>query len=154
MNFTTQMIHPMLVHFPIALILVGFLFATVTLFCGKCCKKCATDSDHSKYSVSCLEKVGFYLLTLGSLSAVAALIAGYVFTEEMVGVMGSMRDTHSSVAIAAMVVSLIACAVYAYYIYSAKKVRQVLYIGYVLYLIAAVLIGITGHLGGEMVFGV
>lgn len=153
MNFTTQMIHPMLVHFPIALILVGFLFATITLFCGKCCKKCAT-SDHGKSSVSCMEKVGFYLLTLGSLSAVAALAAGYLFTKEMVGVMGEMRTTHASMALAAMVVAIIACAIYAYYIYSTKKVRQVLYIGYALYVIAAVLIGITGHLGGEMVFGV
>lgn len=147
------MIHPMVVHFPIALILVGFLFATITLFCGKCCKTCcASTSDGGR--PSCMEKVGFYLLTLGSLSALVAIVVGYAFTEQMEGMMGDMRTTHALMAMASMVVALIACAIYAYYIYSTKKVRQVLYIGYILYVIAAVLIAITGHLGGEMVFGI
>ena len=54
----------MIVHFPIALITVGFLAEVVSLFFK---------------SEKCLSKTGFYLMILGALSAIAAWSTGQLF---------------------------------------------------------------------------
>ncbi len=56
----TTHIHPMIVHFPIALLIVGFLFDLIGTFVKK-----------DFYS-----KAGFYLLILGTLGVVAAYFSG------------------------------------------------------------------------------
>lgn len=144
----TSTFHPMMVHFPIALLLVGFLFATLALFC----KKCNSVSDCNGTKPSCILKVGYWLLALGALSAAASVTTGALFTTEMEGIMGQLRDTHQALAFTTMIVSLIAAAIYTYFIYKAPKVVQVHYIGYALYVVAAVMVGITGHYGGMMVY--
>lgn len=167
----TQMIHPMLVHFPIALILVGFLFSTIAVIWGRSSKSprkgavrtgassahgaakagascCGVDSER----LWCVEKCGFWMLGLGAISALVALCSGYVFTNAMPGVTGEIRTTHASFALMSMVVAMIAAGIYAYYIYGRKRNEQVKFIGYILYAVAVVLIAITGHLGGSMVF--
>ena len=55
--FNTDHLHPMIVHFPIALITVGLLAEVVSLFFK---------------NEKCLSKTGFYLMILGSLGAIAA----------------------------------------------------------------------------------
>lgn len=141
-------IHPMIVHFPIALVIVGFAFATLAMFCKKC--SCQGVQDQS-CKASCVSKVGYWLLALGSLSAVAAVLSGMFFTSEMTGPMGRLRDTHEMLAIATMIVGLITSGVYTYYIYKAR-IPQVQIIGYVLYLVTVVLVAVTGHYGGTMVY--
>ena len=59
--FDTSHFHPMLVHFPIALVIFGFLAELASLFFKK---------------EACLSKLGFYLLILGTLSALAAWFTG------------------------------------------------------------------------------
>lgn len=54
--FNTSHLHPMLVHFPIALVVFGFLADAVSLFYKK---------------ETCLSKTGFYLLVIGTLAAIA-----------------------------------------------------------------------------------
>ena len=71
-------IHPMLVHFPIALIVIGFVADFASLVFKK---------------EACLSKAGFYLLIVGTLSAVFALLAGVLFTSDMSGSTGEVRDT-------------------------------------------------------------
>jgi uncharacterized membrane protein len=56
----TVHIHPMIVHFPIALLIVGFLFDILSLFIKK-----------EFYS-----NAGFYLLILGTLGIIAAYFTG------------------------------------------------------------------------------
>jgi hypothetical protein len=52
--FNSAHFHPMIVHFPVALILVGFLADVVFLFLKK---------------ELCLSKMGLYLMVLGTLKA-------------------------------------------------------------------------------------
>lgn len=138
----------MVVHFPIALLIVGFAFASLTLVCKKCTKSdCSLDDNKP----SCVQKVSYWLLSLGALSAVVAILTGLFFTNEMQGPLGTMRDTHALLAGATTITALIAAAVYTYYIYKAHT-KPVLFIGYSLYVICTILVAITGHYGGEMVY--
>lgn len=140
-------LHPMVVHFPIALLVVGFGFATLAMFCKKCNAVGCTDPTKP----SCVQKVAYWLLSLGALSGAAAVLSGIVFTNEMVGPLGSLRNTHEVLAISTTVVALIAAGVYTYYIYKAR-IAQVQVIGYALYALAALLVSVTGHYGGLMVY--
>lgn len=145
----TAAFHPMLVHFPVALLMVGFLFSTVGLFCKQCCKcGCSTDSGNP----SCIMRAGYWLLVLGALGAVASVLSGMIFTEPMQGIMGEKRSVHQLFAIMTMSVSIVSAAIMTYYIYSAKRTRPVLIIGYILYAATMILVAITGHLGGAMVY--
>lgn len=166
----------MVVHFPIALLIVGFLFASLMMFCPCCRSKSKSsvkpdsldnhaDSDASltqdscqtddlskcRCRTNCIEPFAFWLLTLGALSAVAAVLTGAIFTKDMIGPLGELRTTHEFLAFTTMIVSLIAAAVYAYYMYKAK-IRQVQVIAYSLYVVAVILVSITGHYGGLIVY--
>ena len=59
--FTTNHLHPMLVHFPIALIAIGFLAELAFIFFKK---------------EICLTKVGYYLLIVGTLAACVTWLSG------------------------------------------------------------------------------
>lgn len=142
-----MIIHPVVVHFPIALLIVGFLFATLSVFCKKCNKIDCTQTGKP----SCIQKVAYWLLLLGALGAVGAVLSGTFFTHSMTGPLGELRDTHQMLAISTMTVSLIAAAVYTYYIYKAPT-KEVLTIGYILYVVSVILVSITGHYGGEIVY--
>lgn len=137
----------MVVHFPIALLVVGFGFATLSMFCKKCNAVGCTDPTKP----SCIEKVAYWLLSLGALSGVGGVMSGMLFTSAMEGPMGALRATHQLLAISTTVVALIAAGIYTYYIYKAR-IRQVQVIGYALYAVATLLVCITGHYGGLMIY--
>lgn len=141
----TKFIHPAIVHFPIALIITGFLFASLSLFCKG---KCQAAEQGTK---PCVLKCAFWILSLGALSALAAILTGFVFTTAMEGVAGTMRATHAAFAMSATGVSLCAAVVYGVVLYT-KRMANLQLVGYTLYAVAVVLIAITGHLGGKMVF--
>ena len=77
--FSTDHLHPMLVHFPIAIVIVGFLAECAALFYKK-------DALYSE--------MAYYLLLLGTLSATVALVAGALFTGEMGGAAGEVQEMH------------------------------------------------------------
>lgn len=141
-------IHPMIVHFPIALVITGFLFATIALFCKRCsCSVGQAPSDKA----SCVSKVGYWMLALGTLGAIGAVLSGFFFTSDMTGPMERILNTHQLLAISTLIVGFIASGVYTYYIYKAR-LKPVEYIGYALYFATVVLVSITGHYGGTMVY--
>lgn len=39
-------LHPMVVHFPIALLITGFLFASMAIFCKRCGESCGADNQN------------------------------------------------------------------------------------------------------------
>ena len=131
--FDTSHFHPMLVHFPIALAVVGLFFEVIFYRKGNEKPVC-----------------GEFILYLAALSAIAALLTGLLFTSSLSGEALVMKNKHQLFAILSTVFLCLTSLAYLYQRFS-KKNRQSL-IGIGLYIISFVLIGITGFLGGDLVY--
>jgi uncharacterized membrane protein len=135
----TQILHPMIVHFPIALILTGFLADTISLFIKK---------------ENCLSKVGLYLMVLGTLGAIAAVITGEYFTNKVEGDALPLKEVHELFGKITMFI-LIAASVFRIFLVMKKKDEGSLkWIVYFLFLLAVIAIAITGYKGGSIVYDV
>lgn len=77
--FTFDHIHPMIVHFPIVLILIGFAAEVAYLFFRK----------EPLFSAA-----GLWLLCIGAVSAVFAYVSGAFLTKELYGEAGSVQSLH------------------------------------------------------------
>jgi uncharacterized membrane protein len=134
--FNSTHFHPMMVHFPIALILAGFMFDVVSLVWKK---------------EPCLSRAGFWLQILGMAGAVFAFGTGYFLTSPMEGEAGLMREKHELFATMALVSIIVATLFRIVAIYLDKKTSGVRFTILGLYFISAVFISVTGFLGGNLV---
>ena len=135
--FNTAHLHPLIVHFPVALLIVGFVADTVYLLYKK---------------EVCLSKVGFYLMLAGTLGAVAAVLSGNFFTEDMSGTAETIRERHETLANITMYLMIVA-SILRIILVKKGKTESIAGLGvYMLYMIGAILVGYTGFLGGTMVF--
>lgn len=135
--FTTSHLHPMLVHFPIALVMVGFLAEIISLFIKK---------------QKCLSFAGFWLLLLGTLAAVAAYLTGEFLTGEMTGGAGEIKEIHELFA-AITLWTLVAGSIFRLYLkFSGKENTQLKWLAFALYAVSAISVSITGFYGGTLVF--
>lgn len=135
--FNTAHLHPLIVHFPIALLIVGFVADTVYLLYKK---------------EVCLSKAGFYLMLAGTLGAVAAVLSGNFFTEDMTGSVEVIRERHETLANITMYVMIAASILRIYLVQKGKAESKAVLGVYILYLIGVISVGYTGMLGGTMVF--
>ncbi len=133
----TNHLHPMLVHFPIALIAVGFLFDLASVFYKK---------------EACLSKTGFYLLILGTLAAITALFTGALFTAEMSGAAGAVKYTHELFAWITVSNLVILSALRILLKVQNKENTNLKWIAFALYGLAAFSVSITGYYGGTLVY--
>ena len=130
-------IHPMVVHFPIALLLLGFVFELIFHFFRK---------------EEIFETGSFWLLIAGALSAFAAYFSGAFLTMEQRGIAGAVQNTHELFA-EITVGSALICTAFKIYIKSEGKSNKILnHIGFVLYAIAAIAVSVTGYYGGVLVY--
>ena len=131
-------LHPMSVHFPIALLIVGFLSDIVGLL---------TKRDF-------FTQAGFYLFTLGALGVIAAFITGSQAGDGIVeeGALNQALETHEGVAeLTIWVVS--SAAVFRIALFLLKKYSGVLkMVSLALGLLAVMAIARTGYYGGELVY--
>ncbi len=134
---STSHLHPMLVHFPIALIVVGFVADVASLFFKK---------------DACLSKAGFYLLLAGTLSAVLALLTGALFTSEMSGTAGDVKETHELFAWITVIASVIASLFRIFLVVKKSEQSDLKWIGFALYCLTAISVSITGFFGGSLVY--
>lgn len=135
--FNTDHLHPMLVHFPIALVLVGFLAECAAVYYKK--------DAH-------FEKMGYYLLLLGTIAAGVALLSGALFTGEMQGAAGTVQETHELFAWITLCLLITTSLIR---ILSNDKLEEkslVKWLAFALYGLAAISVGITGFYGGTLVF--
>ncbi|MFA5974289.1 MAG: DUF2231 domain-containing protein [Lentimicrobiaceae bacterium] len=135
--FDTSHLHPVIVHFPIALLIVGFVADTVYMLYKK---------------EACLSKVGFYLMLAGTLGAIAAVLSGNFFTEDMSGSVEAVRERHETFANITMYVMIVASILRIFLVYKGKAESKAGLGVYLLYLIGVITVGYTGMLGGTMVF--
>ncbi len=135
--FDSSHFHPMLVHFPIALVTVGFLFDVYGMFFKK---------------EKCLSLTGMYLLFIGTFSAIAAVLAGFLFTNEMEGAAGQLRERHELFAIISICILLLTSIIRIFMVWKKKENRLFRWIVLGLYLCAVGSISFTGFMGGSLVY--
>ena len=133
---TISHLHPMMVHFPIALIAVGFIADLLNLFTKK---------------EPCLSKIGYYLEILGMAGAIVAWGTGYFLTSPMEGEAGLMRDKHELFATITLVTIVIATIARIILNYIGTENTKFKYIPLFLYFLAFLFVSYTGFLGGTLV---
>ncbi len=131
-------LHPMVVHFPIALLIVGFAFDIVSLFVRK----------------EFFLKAGLYLLILGAAGAVAAFISGNL-AGEGVAEGGSLQQAigrHEEAATLTLWILGAAVVVRLASIVFRKFESSLRWLGVILFLAGALSVSRTAHLGGQLVY--
>jgi uncharacterized membrane protein len=128
----------MIVHFPVALITIGFFVEVVSLYFK---------------NEKCLSKTGFYLMLLGTLAAVAAWSSGQLFTiEPSEGGIVKIFERHETGALLTMIV-MIGCTIFRIWLMMKKKEETGLkWIAFGLYLLGFIAVSFTGFMGGIMVY--
>jgi len=135
--FSTSHLHPMLVHFPIALVAIGFLAEFAFLLFKK---------------EVCLTKMGFYLLVIGTLAACATWLSGDLFTSEMSGAAGEIRETHELLATITVVLLIATLVLRSALLFKKSENTKLKTLAFVLYGLAALSVSATGFFGGTLVY--
>ncbi len=130
-------IHPMLVHFPIALVVFGFVADFSSLLFKK---------------EICLSKVGFYLLLGGTLSAFLALLTGVFFTSEMSGTAGEVKETHEIFAWITLGILTLTSLIRIFILIKNRENTNLKWLAFFLYALATVSVSLTGLYGGTLVY--
>jgi uncharacterized membrane protein len=128
--------HPMIVHFPIAIITVGFLFDMLALFLKK---------------ETWLTKAGFWLEIIGMTGAIFAFGTGYFFTSPMEGEAGIMREKHELFATITLISIIVATLFRILVSYFKKGDSNLKYLSLVMFFTSFLFVTITGYLGGTLV---
>jgi uncharacterized membrane protein len=135
--FTATHLHAMIVHFPVALVLVAFLSELIGLILKK-----------QFYSQASL-----YILILAGLGAIAAYLTGDAAGDGMDG--GSLLkalEAHEEAATFTLWLTIAAAgAKIALYLVK-KEMRWLKVMAFVLLLTASGSVALTGYLGGQLVF--
>ncbi|WP_300704358.1 DUF2231 domain-containing protein [Bacteroides sp.] len=135
--FNVDHIHPMLVHFPIALTLLGVLFAAFRLF------------KPNKFAYPC----GEYILYFATVSAIIAAMVGGAFTPNFTNpVLAQAKDIHSTFAGITITFLCIASAFYLAQHFIKKYADKLHKAGFAFYVLAALAVSATGFLGGVIVY--
>ena len=136
--FDISQMHPMLVHFPIALTVVGVVFEVVRFF--------FRSTEPRK--LPC----GELLLYIASMSAVVALLSGFLFTGTFSGKPLEVRNTHLLFAAFSTAALLLASLLYLLAHFGKREWSVFQKIGLAFYVAAAILMGVAGHVGGNLVY--
>ena len=130
-------LHAMVIHFPIALLLAGFLSEIIALFSKK----------------EFFRNAAFYLLLLGALGATVAYLSGSSAGEGIEdGPLKAPMELHEQAATITLWLAIIA-AVFRVVIYYFKYNRTwTKWVGFVLFLALSGAVARTGYLGGQLVY--
>ncbi len=135
--FTTSHLHPMLVHFPIALIAIGFLAELTFLFFKK---------------EICLTKMGYYLLIVGTLAACVTWLSGSFFTADMAGAAEQVKETHALIATITVLLSVLTSILRTYMLFEKNENTTLKIVSFIFYALAALSVSATGFFGGTLVY--
>ena len=135
--FTATHLHAMIVHFPVALVLVAFVSELAGIFLKK------------KF----YQQVSLYILVLAALGAIAAFITGDIAGDGMDG--GSLQQAlvvHKQAATLTLVFTIIAAGAKIILALMKKEMRWLKILAFILLFAAAGSVARTGYLGGQLVF--
>lgn len=131
-------LHPMIVHFPIALLIIGFLTDLTGLFIKR----------------EFLTQTGFYLLILGALGTIAALLSGEQAGEGIVeaGALKQAIEMHEEAAELAVWLVGIAAVVRILLVILKKYTGAFKIAALVLFMVGVGAVARTGYYGGKLVY--
>ncbi len=132
----TSHFHPMMVHFPIALVTFGYLAEVGSIFIKK-----------ELY----LSKISLFLLVFGTLTAITAYLTGQLFTSDMSGAAEDVRSWHEIFAGSTMGLLLLTSSIKLWVCYK-KDCNKFKWLTFVVYSLATITVSITGYLGGTLVY--
>jgi uncharacterized membrane protein len=136
--FNTSHIHPMIVHFPVALITIGFLAEVFYLF-----------YKDEKW----LSKAGFSLMIAGALSAIAAWSTGQLFTNEPTqGAILNVFNRHETGAMITMILMIAGSVFRIWLVLKKREESHLKWVVFGLYFLAFAAVSFTGFMGGTMVY--
>ncbi len=136
--FDTSFLHPMIVHFPIALLIVGFLAELTGLFVQK----------------EFFSKTGFYLLILGTVGVITAYFTGQA-AGNGISESGDLKralESHENAAELTLWLMAAAAAVRIALVLMKKYSGVFKGIAFVLFLLGVLSVARTGYYGGELVY--
>jgi uncharacterized membrane protein len=136
--FDSSHLHPMIIHFPIALLMVGFL----------------ADLSGIIFKKEFFTKAGFYLLILGTIGVIAAYFSGHIAGEgvEEAGTLKQALENHENAAILSLWL-MAAASIVRIIIVSLKKYSgSFKFAALIIFLIGVLSIIRTGYYGGELVY--
>jgi uncharacterized membrane protein len=137
MMISATHLHAMAVHFPIALLIVGFLFELISLF----------------YKKDFFNQSAFYLLLLGMVGTVVSYLAGSAAGEGMEeGTLKKAMELHEQAATISLWLTIITALVYAGYYLLKYNPRWLRIAGVLLFAGVIGSIARTGYLGGQLVY--
>jgi uncharacterized membrane protein len=128
----------MIVHFPIALIIVGFIAEVISYITKK----------------EFFSQAAFYLFVLGSVGVLAAYFSGLNAGSGIaeVGTLGTAVEKHEDAALLATIVVAISFIFRVVVVYLKKHQGIFKYASTFLFLLAVLAIARTGYYGGELVY--
>jgi len=127
----------MLVHFPIALVTIGFLAELAAIFIKK---------------EVCFPKISFYLLIVGTLAALCTWLSGALFTGEMSGTAGEIKETHALFASVTTGLLVVTSVLQCYLQIRNSSNKKLQWLVFILYALATVSVTLTGFYGGTLVY--
>ena len=130
-------LHAMMVHFPIALLLVGFLSEIIVLITKR----------------KLFGQSAFYLLLLGTLGTIASYIAGNAAGEGIEqGALGKAINLHEQAATIAIWLSILTTAIYLLMVVFKYEKIWIKAVSVILFAGLIVAIASAGYLGGQLVY--
>ncbi|MDD2961562.1 MAG: hypothetical protein PHR45_05720 [Muribaculaceae bacterium] len=131
-------LHPMVVHFPIALALVAFAFDASSYF----------------YKKIWIKPASIILTIIASIGAILAVASGFLSTEAVAGYASTLKDTHVMLAIISSILLAITSGVGIMTINGFTDKSKISYIFSFLLFLSALSILITGFKGSTIVYSV
>jgi len=130
-------LHAMAVHFPIALLIIGFLAEVVSLFVQK----------------QFFRQAAFYLLAAGTLGTIAAYLVGNAAGQGMEeGTLGKAIALHEQAATITLWLTAFTAVVYIAVFFLKYNKSWVRIASIILFASVVVAIARTGYLGGQLVY--
>ena len=130
-------LHAMIIHFPIALIMIGFLSEIISLFLKK----------------SFFRNTAFYLLILGSLGVISAYFSGNFAGDGIEeGPLKIPMELHEQAAVITLILAIITTLFKTTIFYFKQNASWAKWIGALLFTALVASVIYTGYLGGQLVY--